>query len=60
MKTCYILRVRMTTRMEQKNRLSSRHLLTLLGITGFGQVGQYPVEIRAVDIGDNESEACNG
>jgi hypothetical protein len=23
-----------------------------LGITGFGQVGQYPVEIRAVDIGD--------
>jgi len=27
-----------------------------LGITGFGQVGQYPVEIRAVDIGDNESE----
>ena len=28
-----------------------------LSVIGFGQVGEYPVEIRAVDIGDNESEA---
>ena len=25
-----------------------------LSVIGFGQVGEYPVEIRAVDIGDNE------
>ena len=40
----------------QKQVIVSSFIDTL-GITGFGQVGQYPVEIRAVDIGDNESEA---
>ena len=39
----------------QKQVIVSSFIDTL-GITGFGQVGQYPVEIRAVDIGDNESE----